>query len=351
MAGKRILKTVVIGCGRIGAFTVKKPGDELPQSYLPLNHCAAIRATRGVKLTAVCDIDIESAKKAGKLHRVKNIYTDFRRMILEQAPDIIAIATRTPGRVEIIDFAAKNGVKGMHIEKPLATSLGDAKRALNAIKRRGIAVSYGTVRRYMPVYRQAKELLKSGGFGKLNQIIIEHGRSQLMWTHPHSVDLVNYFTDSAEIDYVQSSFDFKKNNIRKNKIDMDPVLDFGLIKLRNGISGLITDESGHNVKLICGAGEIVILSSGKNLKTRSRGGKFKNIKIRKGVSGRMAAIAELRDFINSGRPTTMKTDHILIEQKVLMALGYSGIKSGRKTKLSEIKDGFTVSGRMGNLYP
>lgn len=227
----------------------------------------------------------------------------------------------------------------------------DSKRAINAVKRHGVAVSYGTIRRYMPVYQQAKEMLVSGKFGRLNQVIVEHGKSQLMWTHPHSVDLINYFTDNAKVDYVQSSFEFNKKDVKTGKIDMDPVLDFALIKLKTGASGLITDESGHHTKLVCEKGEILILGSGRYLKTKSRTGKIKNIRIRKGVSGRRAAIEELRDFINSGKPATMSAEEILTEQRILMAIAYSGIRSGRKIRLSKIKDGFTVTGRIGNLYP
>lgn len=350
MAARKILKAAVIGCGRIGALTEHKPGDDLPARYFPTNHCAAIRAIKGVKLVAVCDNDLGAAQKAAKLHKIKHIYTDFRKMILNESPDIIAIATRMAGRDKIISFAAKHGVRGMHIEKPLAPNLKETMKDLDIISKNGVAISYGTVRRYMPIYRQAKNILKSGKFGKLKKIVIDISKSQLLWAHPHSIDLMNYFTDNANVDYVQSFFQYDKKNVSRNKIDMDPILDSGLIKFRNGTYGLITDEGGQNVKLICDKGEIMINIGGKNLKIKDSAGRIKNIKIRSGASGRINAIAELRDFINYKKPPSITPEEILNEQKVIFALGRSGI-TGKKTRPSEIKGGFTVTGKFNNLYP
>lgn len=347
---KKILKAAVIGCGRIGALTIHTKGDDLPKRYFPTNHCAAIRSTKGIKLAAVCDENLIAARKAAKLHKVKNTYTDFKKMIIKESPDIISIATRMAGRSEIISFAADHGVKGMHIEKPLANNLKKTKEIIKILEKNNIAVSYGTVRRYMPIYRQAKKILDSGKFGKLKEIIINIPKSQLMWGHPHTIDLINYFTDNAEVDYVKSSFGYDKKNVSKNKINMDPIVDFGLIKFKNGVSGLLEDNGGEDVKLVCEKGEIIIQIGGKNLKIKNIGGKIRNIRIREGKSGRCEAIAELRDFINYEKPTSITTEELLTEQKVLLALGLSGI-TDKKVRLSEIKNNFTITGRFNNLYP
>ncbi len=352
MAGmkRKILKTAVIGCGRIGAFTVHQPGDDLPASYFPTNHCAAIRAVPGMKLTAVCDANLKSAEKAGKLHDVKNIYSDFKKMIREQAPDIIAIATRMAGRDKIITFSANHGVKGLHIEKPLAPNLNIAIKCLDAIEKNGIAVSYGAVRRYMPIYRQAKEMLGGGKFGKLRKITVDIGKSQLMWSHPHTVDLLDFFTDGAESEYVKSSFKYDKKDVSRNRIDMDPILDHAILKFKNGIIGELTDNGGDYISLKCEKGEILIQIGGKWLKSKYGSWKMRSIRIKKGPSGRCGAMAELRDSINLRKPTSLTTKSMLSEQKILMALGLSGI-TGKKINPAELNDNFTITGKFNGLYP
>ena len=350
MASRKILKAAVIGCGRIGALTVHKPGDDLPARYFPTNHCAAIKATQGLELIAVCDNDPAAAKAAEKIHGVKDSYADYKKMIREKSPDIISIATRMSGRDQIISFAAENGVKGMHIEKPIASNLSGTIKCLRAISENNVAVSYGTIRRYMPVYRQAKEIMLSGKFGKLEKVLINIPKSQLLWAHPHTVDLINYFTDNAKVEYVESSFKYPEKSVSKNKIDMDPVIDYGIIKCKNGIAGILEDRGGEHVILSCEKGEIIIQIGGKNLRTRNNYGKIKDVKIRHGKSGRCEAMAELRDSINHAKPTSLSAEIILTEQKILMALGLSGI-TGRKVKLAEVKNSFTITGKFNGLYP
>ncbi|MBI3046043.1 MAG: Gfo/Idh/MocA family oxidoreductase [Candidatus Harrisonbacteria bacterium] len=350
MGKQKSIKAAVIGCGRIGAFTKRVAGEISPASEFPVNHCAAIRAAPGVELIAVCDLNLELAQKAGQSHKVKNIYTDFKKMIAEQSPDIITIATRTAERPDIIIYAANHGIKGMHIEKPLAINLADAKKAVRALQKNRVAISYGAVRRYSSVYQQTKKIIQSGRLGKLNRIIIEFGKSSLMWTHPHSVDLVNYFADNSEVAYAQSSFKFNKKDVNNKKIDLDPVLDFGLVKFKNGVSGLITDRDGRNTGLICERGEIWIMSDGRSLRLKDNNGKIRNIKIKKGLSGTITAISELRESLARKKPTSITAEEILKEQRILMALGYSGIYNSRKTALQDIDDNFTITGRTGNLY-
>ena len=92
------------------------------------------------------------------------------------------------------------------------------------------------------------------------------------------------------------------------------------------------------------------MSDGKSLQLKDNNGKIRNIKIKKGLSGTITAISELREFINNKKPTSITVKEILKEQQILMALGYSGIYNSRKTALQDIDDNFTITGRTGNLY-
>ena len=55
-------------------------------------------------------------------------------MIAKVRPDIVTIATRTPGRVDIIAAAAAEGVKALYVEKPLSQNLSGARRAEAAVQ-------------------------------------------------------------------------------------------------------------------------------------------------------------------------------------------------------------------------
>ena len=196
------LRAAVIGCGRIGAFTRKEIPLTLPKHFLPINHCAAVSATPGVTLVAVCDINQSSATRASALYRVSHSYADYREMIKEQKPDIVTIATRTEHRPDIIKYAASNGVRGIYIEKPISRSLGAAKSAMRVVQSNGVSVAYGTYSRYLKVHRGVRDYIASGALGALKQIVVNYGRSGLLWGHPHSVSLLAHYAGRRRVEFV-----------------------------------------------------------------------------------------------------------------------------------------------------
>jgi predicted dehydrogenase len=347
----KIIKAAVIGCGRIGAFTTPETRKGLLPMYIPISHCEAITTMPGIKLISVCDKNKQSVLKAAKFYKVKKAYTDYKKMILREKPDIITIATRTKDRPKIIIFAAQNGVKGIYAEKPLSRSLAEAEAALKSVSQNKTVISYGVVRRYTDAYRHAKKIIQSGKIGKLEKIIIEFGKSLLMWTHPHSIDLIIFFSENMDIDYIQARAEIDKKFISKNKIDADPIIKFGLIKFKNGISASITEANGQNIKLICKKGEILIAQNGKFLKllTKKRNYIIKQFK-RGRLSATQIAINEIRNNILNGKPLGISPSEILNGQKILIALASSAANNGQKIRISSINKKLSVTGKTNNLY-
>ncbi|MBU4348427.1 Gfo/Idh/MocA family oxidoreductase [Patescibacteria group bacterium] len=347
----KIIKAAVIGCGRIGAFTTPETRKELLPVYLPVNHCEAITTMPGIKLISVCDTDKQSVLKAAKFYGVKNTYTDYKKMILKERPDIVTIATRTKDRPKIIMFAAQNGVKGIYAEKPLSRSVSEAETALKSVSQNNAIISYGTMRRYIDIYRYAKKIIKSGKIGKLQQIIVEFGKSPLMWTHPHSIDLIIFFSENADIDYVQARAEIDKKDISKNKIDADPIIESGIIKFKNGVSAIITEANGQNIKLICEKGEILIAQNGKFLELISKNNKRLIKKIKKGkLSGTQIAINEIKNNILNNKPLGISPSEILNGQKIITALASSAANNSQKIKISDINKNLSITGKINNLY-
>src|SRR6185312_8867806 len=202
------LKVALIGCGRIGAFTRPELRNSLPPGWLPLSHAEAIAATPGLYFDSACDLDEAALDRVRDAFGVRG-YTDFHHQISETQPDIIAIATRTAIRGQIVDAAIRNGVRGIHCEKPIATSLNDCRRILGDIATARAKLTYGTTRRFMDIFRQARARLDHGEIGQLLDIEIQFGRTLLMWTHPHSVDLLLYFAGKAAVNGVSGRCTFR----------------------------------------------------------------------------------------------------------------------------------------------
>jgi len=54
-----------------------------------------------------------------------------------------------------------------------------------------------------------------------------------------------FFASTTEIDYVQGSCEGSQQCI-DNVLDGDPIINFGFIKFKNGINGLITSSDGYD---------------------------------------------------------------------------------------------------------
>lgn len=121
------LKTALIGLGRMGAEPSSRFGGSLPLGWLPVTHAEAIQSVQGYELMALCDSDPEKTEKFSKIYNVPYCYQSFEKLLEEQKPEVISIATRTAIRYPIIKQAITSGVLGIYAEKPLANNLQDVE--------------------------------------------------------------------------------------------------------------------------------------------------------------------------------------------------------------------------------
>jgi scyllo-inositol 2-dehydrogenase (NAD+) len=352
-----LLKASLVGCGRIGAFTRPELRDSLPAGWLPLSHADAIRATPGYALAALCDVDAQLLDKAAATHGVAQTFADYREMVGTVRPDVVSIATRTAGRCEMIEFVAQHGVRGVHCEKPISTNIGDCRRALAALQRNNVQVSYGALRRYMDVFRQVRAMVSAGEIGEIVQVEVQVGRTLLLWNHPHSVDLLLFFAGTTEVDYVQASCTFQEGAVRSpDLVDDEPMVEHATIRFANGVTGCISPVPSHSVVLYGTKGAITVGANGAWIDRRISGPNHspkptQRIVPQATVSGRVRAFEELRDAILSGAPCSISPDEILQGQRILMAMVASSLRDGARLRLDEVSDDFKVSGKFGTNYP
>lgn len=352
------LKAAVIGCGRIGTITGDVVRKRLPRGWVPLSHAEAVVACEGVDLAAFCDVDPERVARAAEAYGVGGCYTDYRAMIVEVRPDIITIATRTEGRADIVVDAAALGVRGMHIEKPLARSMAECNRALEALKIHGVHITYGTTRRHMEIYRQAKAMVDGGEIGDLEEVVVEIGPNLLLWNHPHSTDMLLYFAGSAQVDSVQATCRIERVSENRMMVDDDPHIDNAFYRFGNGVKGLITLGRGMNFRMTGSKGQLTVYADGSGIEIRTnRKGNNPYLLDRTDLSstaeesGTQAAIAEIRDAILFGsREPTIRFEEVRTGLRMLLGAVWSSLQDGRITNLDEVPEEFTVTGRFGNLY-
>lgn len=192
----------------------------------------------------------------------------------------------------------------------------------------------------------------------MNQIIdsqiVELGQTLLLWNHPHSIDMMIYFSDCLDVEYVQGNCILKDDlSPDENIIDDDPLVESAFIKFKTGVSGLITSRAGGNVTLCGTDGNLIIAADGSWLELQERKGKgpyfleISRLTVEPSMSGTQRAFFELMNAINKKTPLTITTDEIEKSQEILLGIVYSTLQQGRRVDLSEMPEKFTVTGKFG----
>ena len=153
MAQEETLRTAVIGCGAIGT-----------------KHATAIRGSEHAILVATCDVDLARAQSALEGND-GTAYDDLDALLATEALDAVTVATPDAQHVEPV---LKSLAAGCHVfcEKPMATSLEDAKAMVAAATKhdRHLAIDYN--RRFGFGYQKAHELISNGRIGDLRYAMI-----------------------------------------------------------------------------------------------------------------------------------------------------------------------------------
>ncbi len=156
------LRAGLIGLGEIGSLYEAESWRGSPST-----HAEAFEAVDGVQLAAACDLSADrraafSAKRPGL-----PVYGNAQEMVASQALDIVAIATPHATHADLVETCAAAGVRGLIIEKPLATDLAQADRIIGACDEHGVVASVSYLRRWDRNFRRIKQALDGGEWGEL----------------------------------------------------------------------------------------------------------------------------------------------------------------------------------------
>ena len=142
------LRSVIIGCGAI----------------FPM-HAASIQANEYAQLAAVCDIYEDRAKARAQECNCR-YYTDYKMMLEQEKPDSVHICLPHYLHAPVSIYALEHGCHVL-CEKPMATTVEDAQRMIDAAQKSGKTLEIIFQNRYNPGSRLIKETVASGKLGKV----------------------------------------------------------------------------------------------------------------------------------------------------------------------------------------
>lgn len=128
-------------------------------------HASVLDTLPGVRVRAVCDPREEAAHALAAPFGGEAV-TDPERVFGDARVDAVLITTPTPTHAALVTRAAAAG-KHVFVEKPVAATLTEAERVVEAVARAGVACQVGFQRRFDPAYVEAKRLVDAGELGTL----------------------------------------------------------------------------------------------------------------------------------------------------------------------------------------
>lgn len=141
------LKIAVIGAGLIG----KK-------------HIELVASNSDCELTAICDENPAARETALRYNTL--FYSDLPSLLAEQPLDGAIIAAPTNLHAPLAIACAERGIH-LLVEKPIASTLGQAQQIIHAAERNDVRVLVGHHRRHNALVQQAQAIVSGGQLGKL----------------------------------------------------------------------------------------------------------------------------------------------------------------------------------------
>lgn len=248
----------ILGCGKIGT-----------------RHAVKMMDIKHIKLVAVCDVIKERAKKLAEKYNCR-YYTRIEDMLKDKDIDFINICTPS-GLHSTHSIQCLNAKKNVLCEKPMALTVYDAKKMVEAANNNNKFLYIVKQNRYNPPVKLVKELMDEGKLGEPIICVVnmfwnrdDNYYNSDPWRGTKKLDGGTIFTQASHFIDLMLMYMGKAKTVyslmgtKKHKIEIE---DTGTItaKFINGSYGVInytTCATNKNfegsITLICSKGTVKI---------------------------------------------------------------------------------------------
>jgi len=199
------------------------------------------------EVVAVADENPAGLESAKMTTGAKRGYADYRKMLANEALDIVAVAPRLDLHRDMVLACAEHG-RHVYMEKPFVQNLEQADDVVLACEKSGIKLSIAHINRFSPIRMMCKKLIDDGEIGEVLEIRSrgkedsQRGGGEDLWVlGTHMLDMMRTFAGNpitcyavvkenghritkADVredpaigplagDWVQATFEFEKNGV------------------------------------------------------------------------------------------------------------------------------------------
>ena len=223
---------------------------------------------------ALADPVAEAREEFGEQHGIARRYEDFRRMLDDEALDIVSVCTWHKLHAPMTIAACARKPKAVLCEKPMATSLGECDDMLIAARRNRVKLAIAHQRRFNPAWTLAKAT--GGGRGPSARCgrSSARGGQGLLNDCSHLLDMMRYVMGDPRALWVMGNIERKTSERFERGV---PIEDRSLcvVQFDSGAIGQILQElAGPNYQggVFYGSEGIIELDESKVRLLNSRTG-------------------------------------------------------------------------------
>ena len=190
---------------------------------------------RRFELVAVCDLDpARRAALAAELG-VPRTYADADHMLAAEQPDVLAFATPPAVREALVELGLRHGVRAIACEKPLACSLGEARRIVDRCASAGVRGVVCHQLRYGAHWQHVKTMVGAGALGEV-RLVHATGRPSMLRVGTHLVDAMLWLAGGGPASWVLGQAHGRATLTEDHP---GPEHLSGLVHLASGVRGVL----------------------------------------------------------------------------------------------------------------
>ena len=227
------MKAAIIGAGRMG-----------------LRHVQVVQSL-GLELVGLCDRRPDALRQAQEIGVQPSLHFHDPGVMLRAArPECVIVATTCPSHAELSCLAVECGASHILCEKPMASSLEECDRMLEACHASGVKLAINHQMRFMEQYTRAREIILSDAFGGLGSVTVVAGNFGVAMNGTHYFEMFRYLTDEPAVEAVAWFSPNRVPNPRGPEFEDRA----GAVRLATA-SGRrfymeVSDDQGHGVRVV-----------------------------------------------------------------------------------------------------
>jgi len=338
MSEDAAVRVALIGSGRMGSFHGTTVSRRIP----------------GAELVAVADPAPGSAERLAAELGAHRAYQDPADVFADREVDAVVIAAPARFHADLVVAAAGAG-KGVFCEKPMALSVYDADRTIDAARAAGTVLQVGFNRRFAPDWRAARALLDEGRLGTprlLRSLTRDPGGFDPARVPPgtifletliHDFDTLRFLNPGAVPVEVYATADALVEPAWKDRGLLDTAVV--VVRFDNGAVG--TAEAcfeaayGYDVRgEVLGSGGLATMGDGRRTGMTFSGTEGRTVETVRSdhelfADAYTAELAAFVDAVRTGTPARVTGEDARAALSIALAAAES-VRSGRPVRIDEV---------------